>query len=224
VSQTDDGEELFLLQFLDGKIVRVRRSECLAFATMDLAASVKTTADWTVLGQFLITKTTPRYLIVRHIERTRIETDNHSPFLVRQHAIWKQQYTLIEKQTYGTNLINSFRKQNKLQIRPVNADRDKVLRVQGSVIPALDMRQLFFPDPTVSWYPAFEKEIMKFNNGTHDDQVDVLAYACQEFINMPKYHTKPQEEPGMEGRIRRKIEGMKGGKKRAGLHPDLGRY
>jgi predicted phage terminase large subunit-like protein len=224
VSQTEDGEELFILTFLDGKKVRVRRSQCLAFAAMDLAASVKTTADWTVLGQFLVTKTQPRYLLVRHIERTRIETDNHSPFLVRQHGVWKQQYTLIEKQTFGTNLINSFRKQNKLQIRPVNADRDKVARVQGSVLPALDMRQLFFPDPTTSWYPAFEKEIMKFNNGTHDDQVDVLAYACQEFINMPQFFTKPEEPGGMEGRVRRRIDNLKGNKRKGVLHPDLGRY
>jgi predicted phage terminase large subunit-like protein len=224
ISQTEDGEELFILTFLDGRRLRVKRSECLAFAAMDLAASVKTTADWTVLGQFLVTKTQPRYLLVRHIERTKIETDSHAVFLEREHGRWRQQYTLIEKQTYGTNLINSFRKQNKLQIRPVNADRDKVLRAQGSIVPALDMRQLFFPDPTTSWYPAFEKEIMRFDKGTHDDQVDVLAYACQEFINMSKYSTKPAEAEGMEGRIQKKFRSLRQKPDQRVRHPDLGRY
>jgi len=224
IDHDEEGEELFLLHFLDGKIVRVRRKDCMSFAAMDLAASNRTTADWTVLGQFLVTKTSPRYLIVRHIERTRVETDNHVPFLQKQHAIWKQQYTLIEKVTFGTNLINSFRYQNKLQIRPVDADRDKGLRVHSSIIPVLDMRQLFFPQPSKPWYPEFEKEILKFPKGTHDDQTDVLAYACQEFIHLPAYMTRPAEAGGMEGRIERKIKSLKAKQKQGGVHPILGRF
>jgi len=224
IEQTEDGEELFVLHFLDGKRVRVKRSECLSYASMDLAASTKTTADWTVLGQFLVTKTSPRFLLVRHIERTKIETDSHGPFLVREHSRWKQQYTLIEKATYGTNLINSLRRQNKLQVRPVIPDKDKVTRVQGTVVVALDMKQLFFPETTTSWYPAFEKEIMKFPTGTHDDQVDVLAYACQEFMNMSKYQTKPADLEGMEGRIQRKFRSLRKPPGKTVMHPDLGRY
>lgn len=225
IEQTQDGEELFVLHFLDGKNVRVPRSQCLAFAAMDLAASTKTTADFTVLGQGLITKTEPRYLIIRHIERTRVETEEHAPFLLRQHQIWRQVYTLIEKLTFGTNLVNSMRKQNKVQIRPVIPDKDKVTRAHGTINVVLGMRQLFFPEPSVSWYPAYEKELLKFPNSTHDDQVDVTSYLCQEFLNLPRLYTKPEQQGGMEGRIRRRMDTLKQNRKPHGvIHPDLGRY
>lgn len=197
-----DGDETYRLYFLDGKIIDIPEANTLRFGSMDLAASKKTTADFTVMGVFIVSKTNPRYILVRAMERTRIETEDHAPFLVRNYQAYKLKYVLIEKQSYGTNLINSMQRQNRIAIRPVDADTDKVTRAQGTILSPLAMRQLFFPREA-SWYQTFERELLRFPNGTHDDQVDVLAYACQEFSMMGKVRSKAEELPGMAGRIQR---------------------
>lgn len=218
-----DGQELYTLRFLDGKVLTVPEDQTIRFGALDLAASTKTTADWTALGCFIVTKTNPRYMLVREVVRTRVQTEEHAPFLIRESARMKLGYTLVEKQTYGTNLIGIMQRQNKVRVRPVNADKDKVTRVNGTVVNALAMRQLFFPElGSADWYPEFEKELLRFPNSSHDDQVDVLAYACQEFTNLPGYLPRKEYASGTEGRIQRKMEELRKGKKPQS-HPDLGR-
>lgn len=226
LEEGEDGRLYFRLQFIDGKVLMIPEKDTVRFAALDLAASTKTTADFTALGIFHMTKTRPRYLLVRHIERTRIETDNHAPFLQRMHAIWKFKYVLIEKQSYGTNLIKIMQRQNKIQVRPVSADKDKVTRAQGTISPLLDMRQLFFPEPgTAEWYPEYEKELLSFDNAAHDDQVDVTSYAAQHFINTPRVSTAPDpEDSSPEGRVARHMHKLKTKQKNRGRHPVLGRY
>lgn len=221
-----DGKEVYTLRFLDGKILAIHEDMTVRFGALDLAESKKKTADWTVLGGFVITKTSPRYLLVRDIARTRVSTEEHAPFLVREASRMRLGYTLIEKKTYGTNLLGIMRRQNKVKVRPVDADSDKVTRANGTIVPALDMKQLFFPAVgTAEWYPDFEKELLKFDNATHDDQVDVLAYACQEFFNLPAYIGKKEYPATKEGRVQKKLDDMRKSKKgRRHNHPDLGRW
>lgn len=218
-----DGKEVYTLRFLDGKVLNIHEDQTMRFGALDLAASTKTTADWTVLGSFVVTKTNPRYLLVREIERTRIQTEDHAPFLTKHAKRMKLKYVLVEKQTYGTNLINHMQRQNRVQVRPVNADKDKVTRAAGTVVPTLAMRQLFFPEiGTAEWYPEFEKEILRFDNGTHDDQVDVLSYACQEFVNLPVSREKKEYAPGVEGRIQKRMDDLRRPKRRH--HPEIGAW
>lgn len=223
--ETDsDGKELYTLRFLDGKVITCHEDNTVRFGALDLAASTKTTADWTTLGCFVITKTNPRYMLVREMVRTRVQTEEHAPFLIRESTRMKLGYTLVEKQTYGTNLIGIMQRQNRVRVRPVSADKDKVTRANGTVVPALAMRQLFFPElGSADWYPEFEKELLRFPNATHDDQVDVLAYACQEFVNLPGYLARKEYQPGVEGTIQRKLESLRKTKGRS-HHPELGRW
>lgn len=224
--ETDEaGKETYVLRFLDGKVLHVHEDRTVRFGALDLAASTKTTADWTALGCFVITKTNPRYLIVREVVRSRIDTEEHAPFLIREAKRMRLGYTLIEKQTYGTNLVGVMQRQNKVRVRPVNADKDKHTRANGTIVPALAMRQLFFPTPgEAEWYIEFEKELLKFDNGTHDDQVDILAYACQEFFNLPAYIDRKEYAPGTEGRIQRKMDDLRKSRKKRAHHPELGRW
>lgn len=216
---------VYTLRFLDGSIMNVREDECLRFSAVDLAASTKTTADWTVMGTFDLTKTSPRYLLVRDIERIRVDTEGHRPFLERTHQRLKPQYALVEKQTYGTNLINAMQRSNSpLRVRPVAADKDKVTRANGTAVQMLEERRLFFPTPEdAPWYVAFEKELLKFPNATHDDQVDVLSYACQEAMNLPSYQgAKKEYAAGGRGRLQRLEDRVRSGKRGQAAHPDLG--
>lgn len=225
IEHTEDGELVYVLHFHDGKKVRVRESNTVLYGALDLAASLKTTADWTALGLFVVTKTNPRYLLVRNMIRTRIETQDHLPWLQRQHALYKPAFILVEKATYGTNLIQAGQKVGRLPLRPVDPDKDKVMRAIGSTVVALGQKTLFFPEPgEAEWYPAYEREMLGFNNATHDDQVDVTSYGVQEFLNMPAVIFQQQEEPGWYGRAKRHREAMRKDwkKKRQVVHPDLG--
>ena len=221
-----DGRELYTLRFLDGKVLTIHEDQTIRFGTLDLAESQKKTADWTVLAGFVITKTSPRYILVRDVVRTRIGTEEHAPFLIRESARMRLGYTLIEAKTYGTNLIGIMRRQNKVKIRPVKADTDKVTRANGTIVPALAMKQLFFPAiGSTEWYTEFEKELLKFDNATHDDQVDVLAYGCQEFFNLPAYLDRKVYADGTQGAIQRKMEGLRKTKRgQRHSHPDLGKW
>lgn len=213
---------VYELHTLNGETLRFRESDCHRFQTMDLAASVRTTADYTVIGTFDLTPTSPRHIIVRDIERTRIDTENHRKFAERKWQEFKPKYLMIEKQSYGTNLINYFQtNQSMVVVRPVNADRDKVTRVAGTVLPALEQRRLFFP-ADAPWYPVFEKEVLKFPNATHDDMVDVLAYGCQEGLSLVYFAPKKEYSAGVAGRLERLEDRMRRTRGR-GNHPDLGR-
>jgi predicted phage terminase large subunit-like protein len=222
IETRSDGKETYVLRFLDGKVLHVLEEETIRFGALDLAASQRTTADWTVLGAYVITKTNPRYLLVRDVVRARVSTEEHAPFLIRESKRMRLGYTLIEKQTYGTNLIGIMQRQNKVRVRPVSADKDKYTRVNGTVVPALAMKQLFFPEiGSAAWYPEFEKEVLRFPNATHDDQVDVLAYACQEFFNLPSYIKREEDLSGVQGKIQRKMRDLRKPSKQR--HPDLGK-
>jgi len=224
--EDQDGKEVYTLRFLDGKVLTLHEDQTVRFGALDLAESKKKTADWTALGSFVVTKTSPRYLLVREMVRSRVSTEEHAPFLVRESARMKLGYTLIEKATFGTNLIGIMRRQNKIKVRPVKADTDKVTRANGTIVPALEMRQLFFPAlGTADWYPEYEKELLRFDNGTHDDQVDVTAYACQEFFNLPAFLRQKEYAGGTAGQVQRKFESMRrGGKNRRHSHPELGKW
>jgi len=223
--ETVDGEQ-YTLWMPDGKRLYVKRKDTMEFGVVDFAASTKTTADWTVYGHFLITKTSPRYLVVRAIERIRIETTDHLPWLEKMQFTYRPQYILVEKATYGTNLINLAQRQNRLRVRPVLPDKDKVTRTIGTTVNVLGMRQLFFPrKENAPFAEAFERELLGFPNATHDDQADVLAYACQEFLNTPVLKLKYEDLGGSAGKAARLREKLanKDFRKRP-KHPILGDF
>ena len=61
------------------------------------------------------------------------------------------------------------------------------------------MEMLWFPE-AASWRTVFEREVVKFPNTTHDDQVDALAYAVQVYKSLPSWVSKPRE-PETDGEI-----------------------
>lgn len=222
VYDLEDG--YYTLYFADGHRLRIEEADCMRFATMDLAASTKTTADYTVITTFDLSKTVPRYLMVRNVERSRIETEGHRTLLERQHSLFRFSYVLVEAQTYGTNLINLMQRgQGAIQVRPVQSDKDKVTRAQGTIVPMIQAQRLFFPKPeAAAWYIPFEKELLKFPNATHDDMVDTLSYGCQEALNLPDYIRRKEYSHGSKGRLERLEDRMRQ-RRSPDSHPDLGR-
>lgn len=224
-----DAEEgkFYALENPDGETEYVKKSDCVRFQTTDLAASKKTQADWTVISTW---DTTPdRRLILIGRVRQRLESSDHIRFLRRTWESFtpEPRWAVVERATYGlalVQLIQNSQLVNRFPVRPVVVDTDKISRA----IPAGSLAEagrVYFPKNAV-WLDEWERELLAFPNGAHDDQVDTFSLAAHEVtrgaLQRPRGRRKP-EPATLEERLAAHIE-KKYGKKKAGRHPILGKF
>jgi predicted phage terminase large subunit-like protein len=199
----------------------VRSAECFRFQTIDLAASVKTSADFTVISTWDVTKEHDLMLVDRL--RTRMESPDHAPMVEAEFLKKKATFIGVEKATYGIAMMQVLLRSGR-PIRKLEPDKDKVSRA----IPAgdaVDNGKVYFPKH-VTWLEEWESELVAFDNGTHDDQVDTLAYAVLVMQGLPHFRPpKPPEDRSPEARIEKRIQAMeKKHRKRRAVVPTLGRW
>jgi predicted phage terminase large subunit-like protein len=193
--------------------------DCFRFQTVDLAASKKSRADWTVISTWDVTRTEEPCLILVDRIRLRLEAADHLAVLEQSMLRMKPRYAGVEKATYGLSLLQAAVRRG-LSVRPLDPDRDKVARA----IPAgqmVDQHRVFFPRQA-PWLDEWEGELLAFPGSTYDDQVDTLAYAVLE-VNQRRFkrHVSEPEPEGMEQKIWAQL---KRDKRRRGAHPVLGRW
>lgn len=158
----------------DGTAKVVSRDAIWQFTTVDLAASTKNTADWTV---FALWGVTPDHeLLLMDLWRQRIESADHYALLEQRHNAWAPRFHGIEKVTYGLTLVQTASRIGRVPIRELKADRDKVSRAYGAAALA-EAGKLYIPK-TAPWLDSYVHELLSFPNGSHDDQVDVTSYAA----------------------------------------------
>lgn len=212
--KVSDTHRIYTLMHRDGTTSEVDSRHCFRFQTADLAASTKTSADWTVIATWDVTPN--RDLILVDRLRERMDSADHTDSAVAQFNLHKPKFIGVEKQTYGLTLITNLLRSGK-PVRALDADKDKVSRA----IPAgyaIDNGKVFFPK--AAWISEWEEELTQFDNGRHDDQVDVLSYAVLQLSNMPPpRRAKEQEFNTVEERISKKFDKRR--KRRH--HPQLGR-
>jgi predicted phage terminase large subunit-like protein len=144
------------------------------FITMDLAASRKTSADWTVAAVWAITMDGKLMLLDR--KRERIGEEAHYDLLAPLVTKWAAPDVHVEKGFIGTTLVVDATKAG-IRILPLTADTDKITRA----IPATNRirsHTVFWPEG-VDWLDEWEDEIAGFPTWAHDDQVDTLSYAAR---------------------------------------------
>lgn len=220
-----DGELTYTLETTSGVSKVWRAEDLIRFITADLAASVKTRADWTVMSLWGVTP--DKELLLLDVDRRRMETPDHAP---RAKEFWKRahaehgacRFLGIEDKTFGTSLIQTLVREGGITIRPLKADTDKVVRA----IPAGDMMQqgkVFFPRTEAG--KEFIKECSGFPNGAHDDMVDTLSYAARQVSQLP---SRNKGDGPRESAIDRHFNAFhknrgEGGGGRRTPHPILGR-
>ena len=201
----------------DGQILRVKPEDCLRFGTLDLAASVKTAADWTVFGVWDVSPLPTRRLFLVDRQLLRMESPDHAEKLQEWYELYPDiRFVGIENATYGTALIQKMGRTRTVPVRPLTADKDKITRA----IPygeGIRNGFVLFPQDA-SWLPEWEKEHTAFPNARHDDQVDVGAYAYIEFDKMPKrQRSTPREAANIQELAAQRLKELDaGGKKTAG--------
>ena len=156
----------------DGKIVP--RDHLRRFGVVDLAVSTKTSADYTVIGAFGLTK--DRRLLVLGIDRARREGPDIVPAMRQMVKRHKLPVLWIEKVAFQLSLIQQARREG-LAVRELIPDRDKVARA----FPAtawLEGGRVLLP-ATAPWIKDFIAEVLAFPTARYDDCTDCLSYSIE---------------------------------------------
>jgi predicted phage terminase large subunit-like protein len=149
-------------------------ADCMRFLTVDLAASVKTSADYTVIAAWAITPDGNLVLLDRWRGRVteREHWDKARALLER----WDVPKMYVESRMFGTTLVYAAGRAG-LPIEELQADTDKVTRATAGA-DLLQQDRVWLP-ANAAWLDEWLDEHGSFPNAAHDDQVDVTAYAAR---------------------------------------------
>jgi predicted phage terminase large subunit-like protein len=217
-SRTEKGN-FVRLQSSEGAPKIVPEGQLARFMVVDLAASLRTTADFSVYAHFGVTP--DKDLVLLDAFRARIEGAEHMKTLERLFNAWKPRFVGIERATFGLSLIQTAARTGRIPIRELKPDFDKVSRAYAAGALA-EAGKLYLPKDA-PWLGDWVSELVGFPNATHDDCVDVMAYAAH-LVNqqlMPPRRNRKPEPSDLEGRIW--AQALKSRKdRRKPLHPELG--
>lgn len=171
----EDSGEYYLL----GKSQRpVRIDACSRFAVADIAGTEKQKGndpDYTVVAVFDVTPSHDLLLI--HLWRDQFEIPEVEEKLMKVCWDYKVPYLLVEKAGIGLGVVQTARRRG-LNIRGLHARGSKLARAQTAMI-RMEHGAVYFAEGS-PWLGELEAEMLSFPTvGVHDDQVDVMAYACQ---------------------------------------------
>ena len=153
----------------------VKHSELSIFGTMDTALSIKETADYSVI---MAIGTTPSgKLLVLDIFRDRLEAPELLPKIESMISKWNMAWLGVEDSSFGLGIIQMARRQG-LPIKNLKADKSKTARAVPAAAGCENGTIYFLKN--AKWLVEFERELTSFpSSGSHDDQVDALAYAAR---------------------------------------------
>lgn len=148
--------------------------DCFRFVTVDLAASEKTSADWTAAAAWALTL--DRQLICLDRVRAQVTDAGHWALVSPLAREWRAPDVGVESTMMGTTLV---RQATRAGLKPfdLHADKDKVTRA----VPYAHMvnqGQVWLPTQA-AWLDEWIGEHADFPSAAHDDQVDVGAYAAR---------------------------------------------
>jgi predicted phage terminase large subunit-like protein len=154
--------------------------ECPRYLTVDLATSLKTSADWTVATAWAITPSGD--LVVLDRSRARVPEIDHAAFLAPLRQRWLGQFDAvhIESRMFGTRLVYALGEAG-VPIAELHADVDKLTRALPYA-GLVRQRRVWLPRE-VAWIDEWIDEHADFPKAAHDDQVDTGAYGARVAID-----------------------------------------
>ena len=153
----------------------VKHSELSIFGTMDTALSIKETADYSVI---MAIGTTPSgKLLIMDVFRARLEAPDLLPKIESMISKYNMAWMGVEDASFGLGIIQMARRQG-LPIKNLKADKSKTARAVPAAA-GVENGSIWFLK-NAKWLVEFERELTSFpSSGSHDDQVDALAYAAR---------------------------------------------
>jgi predicted phage terminase large subunit-like protein len=150
-------------------------AQCWRFATMDPAFTRSRRSDFTTLAVWAVAPLDPPGLMLLDMKRIRVEHAEHAPLVKAVWEQWKPAWVGIEKQMATLSLFDDVQRQGVV-VRWLTPDRNKIARAETAVA-LVDAGRVYLPGHA-PWLGEFLDEVVSFPVAAHDDQVDVLAYAC----------------------------------------------
>lgn len=156
----------------DEGVKKFQLNQCWCFQTCDPAASTKTSADYFVLGTWLVTP--HKDLLLRDIIRMRLEGPDQPKLFEQGYQRWRPKLQGVETKSMGITLFQDLRRKG-LPVIDLKAETDKETRALP-VMARMEAGTVYFLK-NAPWLGNYEDELLMFPNGEHDDQVDVTSYA-----------------------------------------------
>ena len=148
------------------------RSACKIFQTCDVAGSMKSSADYFVLGTFAICPNGE--LLVLDMFRERLEGPDQPGLIMRKFQEYKPLMIGVESANMGLTLYQQLRRMG-LPVVELKPEADQFTRAIPSAA-RYEAGMVYHEDGAI-WLNELESELVAFPNGAHDDQVDVMSYA-----------------------------------------------
>lgn len=166
-----------------GTVIDIR--DGFRFCTVDLAVSVKETADYTVIASGIGWKDR---LIVLDVDRRRMEGPDIVPAIAKAVETHRLDNAYIEKAGAQLTFLQEARRQG-LPVKPLDAsgERGTPAKIARSVALEgwMESGQVWFPTDA-PWMDDLKVELMAFTGTSqdrHDDQVDALAYMVKVLVS-----------------------------------------
>lgn len=149
---------------------------CPTFLSCDLAVSTKERRDWCAFGVASLDETGMLY--IRHVIRDRLDSKEQVDTIIRLQERFKFNTLLIGKgaleKAIGPFLRESLQRRGKyLHLEAIPEVIDKRSRAQ-SIRGRMRAGGVKF-NKKAGWYLELEKEMLEFDRGTYDDQVDMMS-------------------------------------------------
>lgn len=160
---------------LDGQAVWTR--DLYRFMTVDLAASTRTSADYTVAAVW--GHTVDGHLLLLDAARSRVAETQHGALVEPLARRWDVDWVGVEDAGQAVNLTAHLARAG-IAVRPLKPVTDKVTRALPAAA-LVERRQMWLPGGAGApgWVDAMLGELLGFPNAAHDDLVDVLSYATR---------------------------------------------
>lgn len=161
----------------EGPPKRILFAGCWVAQTCDTAITAKSTSDWTVCTTFAVTP--DHDLLILDVFRARLEVPDQIPALFAQRERYPRiRWQGVEPKASGKGLIQQAQRMGRPFRELAGSDIDKVTR--AGPISVMYENGMVYHRSAAPWLDDLEAELLSFPNGTHDDQVDTLAYAGRE--------------------------------------------
>lgn len=171
---------MYVLHGIQGETTYLVR-DCWRFCTVDLAASLNTRADYTVVTTWAVTPLMD--LLALDVARVRLEGPDHIPFIETVYKEYHPGYVAIERAGFQLTTVQTAIRTG-MPIRELKAEQDKWTRALPAAA-RMDAGAIYFRSGA-HWLYEWENELLSFPNGQHDDQVDTLSYAAIEIAPKPE--------------------------------------
>lgn len=153
--------------------LRIDLSQASVYTTVDLAASIRDEADYTVIATFAaIGALGECRRILLGLVRERMEGPDIVPAIRREMVRHSSRVAFIESTGFQLALVQDAKRKG-LPVRELKRDKDKYSRALAAT-PSFEQGLVYFPR-NAPWLSDLESELLSFPRAAHDDQVDAIS-------------------------------------------------